>query len=82
MSDLLQMDYINSLPQPFMVTFVGGDSWPVYDICVETGLIRIDVCGLHEIKDIGEVKFFTDADGDNHKAETFYCEYHEATNDQ
>ena len=43
--DKLKFDYINSLPQPFMGVFIGGDEWPIEDIDVQTGLLRIDVCG-------------------------------------
>lgn len=75
MSDLLRMNYINSLPQPFIATFYGGDEWPVYDIDVETGLLRIDVVGKLQVSDIGEVKFFTDESGDIHDSETFYSDY-------
>ncbi len=73
MSELLNIEYINNLPQPFMATFCGGDEWPIYDIDVETGLLRIDVVGMLEIKEIGEVMFFTDEAGEVHDAETFYC---------
>ena len=82
MSDLLRMDYINSLPQPFMATFCGGDEWPVYDIEVCTGWVRIDICGMLDIKDIGEVLFFTDADGNKHDMETFFSDYEETEQTQ
>ena len=72
MSDLLRIHHINSLPQPFIAHFYGGSEWPVYDIDVETGLIRIDVCGLLEIKQIGDVKFFRDMNHVEHDAESFY----------
>ncbi len=74
MSDRLKMDYINSLPQPFIAHFYGGSEWPVEDIDVETGLLRIDVCGMLEVKHIGEVKFFRDMDEIDHDAETFYID--------
>lgn len=70
--DLLNMEYINSLPQPFIARFVGGDTWEVYDIDVETGLLRINVCGRLQIMSIGEVTSFIDANGDEHDAESFY----------
>ena len=75
MSDRLRMDYINSLPQPFIARFYGGDEWPVHDIEVQTGLLRIDVCGLLQVKRMSEVKLFRDADGVEHDAETFYSDY-------
>lgn len=56
--DILDMDYINSLAQPLW----DGD-WPVYDICVETGLYRIDVCGLLEVRHIDRCFNMKDALG-------------------
>jgi hypothetical protein len=46
--NLMDMAYINSPPQPLW----DGD-WPIQDIEVETGLYRIDVCGLLETRHIG-----------------------------
>jgi len=71
----LNMDYINSLPQPFIAHFFGGDEWPVHDIEVQTGLLRIDVCGKLQAKHIGEVNFFRDMDGAEHDSDTFYSDY-------
>lgn len=70
--DRLDLAFINSLPQPLMARFFGGDEWPVHDIDVETGLIRIDVCGKLQIKDIVEVNYFRDSDGGKHDAYTFF----------
>jgi hypothetical protein len=75
MPDLLRIDYINSLPQPLMATFIGaGDEWEVHDIEVETGLLRINVMGKLSVKHISDVRHFTDMDGTIYDAETFYCE--------
>lgn len=75
MADLLRMEYINSLPQPFFVRLCGSqDRWPVYDIDVETGLMRIDVCGKLDVKHIGEVADVFDCDGGQHDPDTFYFE--------
>ena len=76
MSDTLRMDYINSLPQPFMATLIGnGGYWPVNDIEVQTGVLRIDVMGILQAMCISEVDYFTDMDGVKHKAETFFSDY-------
>ena len=80
MTDLLRMDYINSLPQPFIAHFFGGSEWPVHDIEVQTGLLRIDVVGMLEVKHISDVKFFRDADGAEYDADSFYSEYDETPN--
>lgn len=73
-ADLLRMDYINSLPQPLIAHFYGGSEWPLYDIDVQTGMLRIDVVGKLDVKHIGDVRSFTDADGRQHDADDFYCE--------
>ncbi len=75
MADVLRMDYINSLPQPFMATFCGGDEWPVHDIEVQVALLRIDVVGLFEVRDFCDVMHLTDADGNKHDSDIFYCDY-------
>ena len=77
MTDLLKLDFINSLPQPFIVTLLGGDEWPLIDICVETGLFRIDVCGKSQVMDIADANSFTDSDGKKHDSETFFSDYEE-----
>ena len=77
MTDVLKMDYLNSLPQPFTATFLGGDVWPVYDIEVGTALLRIDVCGKLQVMDFGCVTLLVDADGGKHDPETLYSDYAE-----
>lgn len=76
MSDLLRMDYINSLPQPLWA-LKGTVWWPVYDIDVQTGLYRIDVMGKLDICHIGDTLRFRDADGVINDSETFYVDYKE-----
>lgn len=74
MSDLLRMDYINSLPQPFIATQLGGWRWPVESIEVECGLVRIDVIGKLQVLDIMEFTSFMDADGIEHDVDSFFNE--------
>lgn len=83
MNDLLNFDYINSLPQPFSATLVGDDDWPVIDICVKSGIVRLDICGAVDIMDISDVVCFTDSLGSIHYAETFFtaCESNEFIGD-
>lgn len=76
MSDLLRMDYINSLPQPFLARFCGDKTnwWPVNDFDVQTGLMRIDVCGKLQVKHFGEVAKIKDCNGDLYDPDLFYKE--------
>lgn len=79
-TDRLRMDYINSLPQPFHACLYGLGEWPLYDIEVGTGLMRIDVCGKLQVEHIGSVKFFRDAAGVEHDSDTFYSDYNPTPN--
>ena len=74
MNDVLRMDYINSLPQPFVARFCGGDVWPIYDIGVDIPLCRIDVCGLLQVKRFCEIMEITDANGVTHDPEDWWVE--------
>ena len=74
-TDRLRMDYINSLPQPFLIRLWGDKiRWPLEDIDVQTGLLRFDVCGKLQVSHIGEVAEFIDADGKSHEPDSFYQE--------
>ena len=76
MADLLNIDFINSLPQPLWVRQWGDKEflWPLYEICVETGLMRIDVCGKLDNLQIGDVAQFRDDYGTVYDSEEFYLE--------
>lgn len=75
MADLLRMDHINSLPQPFLVRFCGDTNWwPVNDFEVETGLMRIDVFGKLQAMMFADVMEIRDGDGNPHEPESFYNE--------
>lgn len=78
-NDVLRMDYINSLPHPFIVRFCGDKDtwWPVNDFEVQTGLMRIDVCGLLQVKSFGEVMEIKDGNFCLHDPETFYSDWEE-----
>lgn len=77
MSDLLHMGFINSLPHPLLAKDLGCDAWwPIHDIDVETALVRIDVCGLLQVKHISDVGQLKDADGIAYSTDDFYSEAH------
>jgi hypothetical protein len=75
-SDLLSMERINSLPHPLLICLCGDKvEWPLELVCVETGLLKFDVCGLSQNGHFGEVMEVIDANGLRHDAETFYSDY-------
>jgi hypothetical protein len=73
MTDKLKMDAINALQQP-LFAMRSGDSWPIYDICVATGLVRIDVVGKLQVIEFGELLAIEDGNGDRHDTDGFYIE--------
>ena len=74
--DVLNMDYINSLPQPFLVRLVGDKDfrYEVEDFDVESGLFRMDVCGLLQVSSMSDAYEFKDAAGGIHDAAEFFIE--------
>ena len=76
MPDLLRMDYINSLPQPFMIRQWGEKDfmWELESIDVESGMLRFYVCGLLQVSHIDNVAEFKDMDGGIHPSEEFYID--------
>lgn len=74
MIDRLNIRTINALPLPLLAVFFGGSRWPVYDIDVETGVMRIDVGGLLEVKHFGEVRQLIDGDHIEYESDQFYME--------
>lgn len=81
MSDLLLMDKINALPQPLLVRICGNGWWPLYDVDVETGLIRLDIHGKLEVSHFGEVTAICDETGREHEPDDFYNEQERQAND-
>jgi len=75
MSDVLRMDYINSLPQPFLAKLLGGSEYEVIDIDVQTGLLRINVSGMMQVIEMPDVKSFKDMSGKEHDPDTFYTDF-------
>jgi len=75
--DMLDIDWINSLPQPFMAEYwLNGKRywWPVNDFEVQTGLYRIDVCGKLDVCHIGDHFVFMDGNGVEHSYEDFFVD--------
>jgi hypothetical protein len=73
-SDLLLMDKINALPHPLFVEISRGWWWPVHDIDVETGLLRIDVVGKLDVHHFGGMLKLRDANGVEYNTDDFYNE--------
>lgn len=77
-NDLLLMDKINALPHPLMIRGFSHDYWwPVIDIEVQTGLYRIDVCGMVECRQMSSCGQIMDGSGKVHYVDEFYVDYEE-----
>ncbi len=76
MGDALRMDYINSLPQPFIARLCGEKEalWEVYDIGVDVGLCRILVGGMIQCVWFSEIMELIDADGVKHDPDDWWAE--------
>jgi hypothetical protein len=74
MMDKLDIHMINALPMPLIAVFFGGARWPVCDIDVETGMMRVDVCGLLEVTHFGDTRQLIDGDNCEHETDKFYLE--------
>ena len=76
MSDILDMEFINSLPQPLMARKYGWqDFWmTVETICVETGCMRFDIMGKIERGHIDDIAEFKDMDGEVHVSDSFWLD--------
>lgn len=72
--DQLKIDKINRLPHPLTAVFYGGDEWEIYSICVETGLMKINVVGMLDNCHFDNVKKIKDIDGGVHDADDFWID--------
>lgn len=79
MIHLLRIDFINSLPQPLWIRQWGDKEfmWPVQDMCVESGIVRVDVCGRLQAMHISDIAEFKDDSDTIYDAEVFYSDYEE-----
>lgn len=78
MSDILRLDYINSLPQPFLAELLGdkeGYGAEVILICVETGLMQLNICGRIDRCHISDVSTFVDMAGVRHDPDSFWADF-------
>jgi len=65
---------LNALPGPLIVLFVGDkdSGWGLESVCVETGVVRYNVCGLIDHDHFSCVKKIIDADGNEHDPDDFW----------
>lgn len=72
--DMLNIKKFNSLPSPVTAQLFGGDEHWIESLCVQTGAMRLDVCGLIDLEDFAMVKTLVDINGVEHNPEEFYVD--------
>ncbi|QDP50500.1 MAG: hypothetical protein Unbinned6284contig1001_56 [Prokaryotic dsDNA virus sp.] len=72
MSDLLDIDKINNLG-PIMAK-INGSIYDLEAVCVETGLCRIDVCGMLDRIEWHTIDKILDWDLNEYEPDDFYLE--------
>ncbi len=66
--DKLNFDMINDAGQLY------ADGWPIYEVCVQTGLMKIDVCGKLDRLHWSDVVRLTDENNRELDKYSFYLE--------
>jgi hypothetical protein len=74
-NDLINIVKFNSLPPPVTARLIanGGDYW-IESLCVQTGIMRLDVYGQIDIEDFIMCAELIDSNGVSHNPEDFYNE--------
>lgn len=73
-SDLINGPKFNSLPSPVTAKMIGGGEWWIESLCVETGFLRLDVCGQIDLGEFCMVSELVGSDGATHNPDDFYNE--------
>ncbi len=76
--DKIDIVKFNALPGPVTARLCGGAEWWIETLCVQTALMRVDVCGQTDRHCFSEVMALIDADGIEHDPETFWTDYVES----
>ena len=72
--DMLNMKKFNALPSPVTARLFSGSEHWIESLCVQTGLMRLDVCGQIDLSEFSLVKTLVDIDGGEHDPDDFWIE--------
>lgn len=72
--DLLNGVKFNALPSPVTARMCGGGSWWIETLDVQTGTIRLDVCGKIDFSDFSEIMELIDINGIKHDPDDFWVD--------
>lgn len=74
LGDKIDMEKFNKLPGPVTARMLGGSEYWIETLDVQTGCMRIDVCGQIDHTHFGEVTLLIDQDGNEHDPDDFWLE--------
>jgi len=72
--DLLNSVKFNALPSPVTARMCGGGEWWIEMLCVQTGAMRLDVCGQIDLGHFSEVMELIDYNGGKHDPDDFWID--------
>lgn len=73
--DIIDIVKFNNLPSPVTAVYWGSKTgWWIETLCVQTGLMRVDVCGMLERCHFSDVKELIDINGNKHNPDDFYID--------
>lgn len=72
--DILNIEKFNELPSPVTARLMGGDEYWIDTLCVQTGLMRLDISGQIDLSEFCMVKTLIDSDGNEHDPDDFWIE--------
>jgi len=72
--DILDMDRFNALPGPVTARLFGGGEYWIETLCVQTGCMRLDVCGQIDHSHFDEVHTLIDMDSNEHNPDDFWLD--------
>ena len=72
--DILNGAKFNMLPSPVTARMYGGGEWWIETLDVQTGAMRLDVCGQIDLRHFSEVVELIDIDGGKHDPDDFWID--------
>ena len=72
--DILDGEKFNKLPSPVTARMCSGSEWWIETLDVQTGAMRLDVCGQIDLSHFSEVIELIDYNGYKHNPDDFWLE--------
>lgn len=72
--DILDIKKFNELPSPVTAKLIGGGEYWIETLCVQTGAMRIDVCGMIDHMEFIDVLELIDINGKQYNPDDFWLD--------